>query len=306
MRLKIAVVVVTFNRLDKLKKALAAYEAQSRPVDILTIVDNFSSDGTRDYLRAWEKEKGVCARHVVYLNENMGGSGGFHDGCADSLKYDPDWIFVADDDAYPDKDAFNFFESFIEKNSTDNISAICSSVLNMDGHVALHHRCNYELTNLCKIRIHYSTEEDYKKTEFSITTFSYVGTFLKVSTLRKVGLCNRDFFIYYDDTEHSMRMHKEGQIVCVPLIKVYHDDAAAVVQKNGNDNARLWRLFYGYRNEIYSLLQHYPLAGFRTALSILVATQINRSISKKEKKMYRIAIWDALRGKLGKHQVYKP
>ena len=109
--MKIGAVVVTFNRLEKLKKALAAFEAQTCPPAYLIVVDNGSNDGTAEYLEVWKEENGqaaeVCRRIVLPMGENTGGSGGFHAG----LKYamgtpDADWIWVSDDDAYPEPDAF--------------------------------------------------------------------------------------------------------------------------------------------------------------------------------------------------------
>ena len=42
---KIAVVLVTFNRLDKLKQAVEYYEQQTYPIQEVVIVDNHSTDG---------------------------------------------------------------------------------------------------------------------------------------------------------------------------------------------------------------------------------------------------------------------
>ena len=51
--MELGVVIVTFNRLEKLKKALKAYEMQTcRPGRIL-VVDNCSTDGTDVYLQKW-------------------------------------------------------------------------------------------------------------------------------------------------------------------------------------------------------------------------------------------------------------
>ena len=43
---KIAAVIVTYNRLTKLKKALASYEQQLHKPNYMVIVDNASTDGT--------------------------------------------------------------------------------------------------------------------------------------------------------------------------------------------------------------------------------------------------------------------
>ena len=50
----VAGVVVTFNRLEKLKTVIASIEAQTHPVETLFVIDNASTDGTAEYLAALE------------------------------------------------------------------------------------------------------------------------------------------------------------------------------------------------------------------------------------------------------------
>ena len=109
---KIAVVLVTFNRLDKLKQAVEYYEQQTYPIQEVVIVDNHSTDGTIQYLKEWVNGKGNFKRKTVLLNENCGGAGGFGAGMDEVLdevrrhELDADWVAVADDDAFPRKNSF--------------------------------------------------------------------------------------------------------------------------------------------------------------------------------------------------------
>ena len=47
--MKICVVIVTFNKLECLKKALISYEEQSKLPQCVIVVNNNSTDGTKDY-----------------------------------------------------------------------------------------------------------------------------------------------------------------------------------------------------------------------------------------------------------------
>lgn len=303
--MKIAAVVVTFNRLEKLKKTLEYYESQERKVDDLVVVDNASTDGTKAFLEKWVKEQSASKHHVIYMKENLGGSGGFHDGCEYALTLNPDWILVGDDDAYPDKELILKFITYINNNNCGTISSICSTVLNMDGTIAYHHRRSSKLKYYCKMQILNSSFEDYQKDFFYINEFSYVGTFLKVKSLREVGLCNKDFFIYYDDNEHAIRMAKTGRIVCVPSLKFYHDDGFTSEMKSSGQ-LPLWRSYYYYRNSLYTLLHFYPIVGLCRILSLFVKGKLTHMGSKDEIKMRQTAVKDALLCKLGKHYFYRP
>lgn len=55
MELNLACVIVTYNRLNYLKKALDCYDQQTKMPNYLIIVDNHSTDGTSDYLDGWKK-----------------------------------------------------------------------------------------------------------------------------------------------------------------------------------------------------------------------------------------------------------
>ena len=299
----IVAVVVTFNRLAKLKTTLSHYDQQTSEVNHIIVVDNCSTDGTRDFLRVWEKEK--SNREVIYMEENLGGSGGFHDGCKRALELNPDWVFVADDDAYLDASAMLLFRHYVENNDVSNVSAICGSVLLTNGSHALRHRRMELVRHGFKPVSIPSTEEDYNKTSFEINTFSYVGTFMKSSSLHKVGLCNRDFFIYYDDSEHAMRLRKDGKIICVPDIKITHDDGFT---KDSRPNEAIsWRDYYAFRNNLYALFHHHLFAGVYMVLTYFYVNYLCRNNkSKSEKKLLTAAVIDAIFVRLGKHKVYRP
>ena len=53
--MKLGVVLVTFNRLDKLKISLDCYEKQTIKPDYVIVVNNNSSDGTTEFLQDLDK-----------------------------------------------------------------------------------------------------------------------------------------------------------------------------------------------------------------------------------------------------------
>ena len=73
----IGVVLVTFNRLNCLTKALDKYEIQKKKPKYIIVVNNCSNDGTEAFLKEWKNEKSEIEKYVINLKENTGGSGGF-------------------------------------------------------------------------------------------------------------------------------------------------------------------------------------------------------------------------------------
>ena len=303
-------VIVTYNRLDKLKTAIRHYENQTVSFRNLIIVNNCSTDGTDVFLNSLPSclSRGnhkTCDIVIINAKENMGGSGGFYLGQKEAMKRNADWVFVADDDAYADPYMVEEFYKFIGTYDTSKIAAVCAEVLNMDGSICLYHRDTYAIINKEYIRKS-SCCEDYIKDFFYIDLLSYVGSFLNAKALKSVGLENPNYFIYFDDSEHSIRLGKYGKIVVVPLIKIMHDGGAESTQE---DISMSWRDYYMVRNSTHMLLKHYPSVviekvykQFRSDLHVFRT----RTKLSEYSKMIRSAIWSAFWGRLGKHETYKP
>ena len=98
--MKTAGVVVTYNRKDELIKNIKSILSQSYVVDKYYIIDNHSSDNTEQML----KDEGILDDHIiqyVYLEENIGGSGGFYTGLKMAYEDGYDFICLMDDDGRP-------------------------------------------------------------------------------------------------------------------------------------------------------------------------------------------------------------
>ena len=70
-KMKIGAVVVTYNRLDKLKKALESFEKQLYLPAYVIVADNASTDGTAQYLRQWQKEDAGFKKIILTMESNM-------------------------------------------------------------------------------------------------------------------------------------------------------------------------------------------------------------------------------------------
>ena len=140
--MEIGVVLVTYNRIDKLKIALKSYEKQTILPKYILVVNNNSTDGTKEYLEEWKKEQNGIEKIIINLEKNTGGSGGFYEGLKNSLNLNAKWVWVADDDAYPKEDAFEVAQKYFEEHKNDNLSAICGTVYTANETIDYSHRRN--------------------------------------------------------------------------------------------------------------------------------------------------------------------
>lgn len=301
--MKIGVILVTFNRLDKLKVALSCYDKQEFRPEYVYVVNNHSTDGTDEYLKEWQAQPSDYAKYVLELPYNSGGAGGFHVGLEAGMKLDADWLWVSDDDAYPKEDAFQKIADYYkscDKEDRKKIAALCSTVIN-EGEIHYAHRNRVNRTKL-KCKMAPSTPEDYKKEAFEIDVFSYVGTLLRKEALDKAGLPEKDFFIYCDDQEHALRVGKTGKILVVSDSIVVHNTPGF-----GKKEA-FWGDYYFARNNTIMLKKHFSARYYllKAAKAYITKASILSKNPKNIRKMYAAAYKDAFRNRIGIHETYKP
>lgn len=239
---RVAAVVVTFNRLDLLKKNIKALKKQvsSTPLDIL-LIDNASTDGTQDYIMSLKDKQ------IQYFNtgSNIGGAGGFNYGIRKAADLDYKWVWVMDDDTVPSPHALEALLS-VECNLSDNYGFLVSRVLWKDGT-----QC---LMNCPKYKYKKINQDELTRDITPITQASFVSLLMRCSTVRDVGLPIKEFFIWGDDVEYTRRIaliyQKKSFIVKDSV--VYHlmsvNKGSSIAMDVGN---RISRYRYAYRNEFY-------------------------------------------------------
>lgn len=292
------IVIVTYNRVKELEFALECYKNQTKTPKYVLVINNNSNDGTYKFLKKWENEDSDFDKYVINLDENLGGSGGFYNGLKEAIKLNADWIWLADDDAYPERDALEniekFYENFADKN---NLSAICGTVLN-NRKIDVDHRRRliFKSTRIIEEKV---SEKEYDNKYFYINLFSYVGTAIKKDVLTSIGLTEKDYFIYYDDTEHSIRVNNYGKIVCLSNVRINHDINLQ------NREVISWKTYYGIRNRLYSYKKHFPKRYYYYEY-IRFRLKIINSKDIVYKNILKEALKDCKKGVLGTNNIYKP
>ncbi len=197
--MKLTVVVVTYNRLEFLKKNLKSLCGQTRKPAEIIVVDNASTDGTKEFLAEFGKKHGLI--HVVRLSENVGGSGGFARGLKEAIDRGADWVWMMDDDAIPFPDALYEIEKVM--------------------------RTVPEKTGVLLSRI--TDKEKISKSDLIIPAIkgTFVGFAVRKEAVKKVGYPDSSFFIYADDYDYSVRIRKAGfDILKVNSSIIFHRDWA--------------------------------------------------------------------------------
>ena len=133
----VVAVVVTYNRLNLLQRVVGALKGQSKRLDKIYIINNGSTDGTKEWL---DVQTGLNVIH----QENVGGSGGFYRGIHDASKEECDWIWCMDDDVFPRENCLDTLLNVAERH--EKLGIVCPHRL-MSGKTFVGEAKTLNLTN---------------------------------------------------------------------------------------------------------------------------------------------------------------
>lgn len=214
MKDTIAAIVVTYNRASLLKRCIKAILAQTILPDAIYIVDNRSTDNTQETLEeeSWIDLKQTCEPSVdgviyynelkiddkkikiyyLYKDENNGGAGGFYSGMRAGYEAGYDWVWMMDDDGYPEKNAL---EELIKVSKKYDIKFLNSIVIKEEDHSKLLFPLDKG-----KDRKHYLNQEIV---EGYVNPFN--GTLISKEIIEKIGFVKKEMYIWGDEVEYKER-----------------------------------------------------------------------------------------------------
>lgn len=238
---KIAVIVVTFNRKELLAENIDALLKQSYKDFDIFIIDNASTDGTREYINKY-----IENNDINYFNtgENVGGAGGFNFGIKKIINYGYKYIWMMDDDTIPYHDSLESLMN-ADKILNGEYGFLSSTVLWVNGKPCT--------MNKQKIAKDWYSDSQYLKYGILKTHYAtFVSFFMKIETVKKFGLPIKEFFIWGDDVEYSNRVSATSNCYIVGSSQVLHktkNNEGSNIAKDDKD--RISRYRYAYRNEMY-------------------------------------------------------
>lgn len=297
---RIACVVVTFNRLELLKKTVAA--SLSEDVDVCIIVNNASTDGTREWL---ENQSGPRL-DIIHCDKNIGGAGGFHVGFARAVNtHEIDWLVCYDDDAYPAEGAVACFRDKLPGYS-DAVGAVAAAVYSPSNEIVEMNRPGLRpfsspgqsMKTVFQGRKGFHIgDNDYKSPPRPVYNASFVGLFVARYAINKVGLPRKELFIYGDDVLYSMDLADSGFTVLFdPELKFIHN--CSTINRQDVAYKPMWKAYYTYRNaiEIYRRESGFIFPIIMTSKALLWVYKARHYESKREYlKIVYVSIKDGLK-----------
>lgn len=290
----VAAVVVTFNRLDKLKTVLASLESQTKLPTHIIIVDNASTDGTDTFLKEYEQNFSLDSveLEIITCSNNIGGAGGFSVGMRRGYEVGTDFVWIFDDDGYPQPDALakliDGYDTAVSEMGPD-VPYVCSMVKYIDGTIC-------EMNNPVPTWDWGRLQALGHKNLVMISSASFVSVLIPRWIMEAYGLPYKEYFIWFDDAEYTLRISKACPGVQVLDSVVMHDMGA---NKGVNftmiDEKNAWKFAYGVRNQASYRLHHEGKAKYLLFCANVIRQMRRGGVAPKlRRKMYSQMI-EALR-----------
>lgn len=254
----VVAVVVSYNRRELLARTLAGIAAGKALPGAVIVVDNASTDGSADFVAGLNNGLNI---DLVRLDKNVGGAGGFTVGIDRAVhQYDPDLVWVMDDDTEPHAaalaEALAAWHAYAPL-PEDRPAAVASSVVWTDGRI---HPMNSMIERIGAGRARRARAAAVDG--MSIRSGSFVSLFMDAREIRRVGLPVADYFIWGDDFEYSTRLARFRDAVLVPASVVSHH----TMKFGTTDVDPGERFYYEVRNRVWLYTRSRSLAPWEKVL----------------------------------------
>ncbi len=238
-----AIIILNYNSSEETIeciKSLKKVDTQNSDLKII-VVDNHSREEEVEKLKKFLKSE-KHPIHTICNDKNLGYSGGNNTGISFALKNGADYILVLNNDTIVDK---NFLTPLIETlESDDSIGAAVPKIFFAKGHEF--HKDRYKKEDLGRVIWYAGGEIDWMNVIGKHTGVDEVDdgemyaqtreteyatgacVLFRASTLKRVGLFDNAYFLYYEDSDLSMRIKRlKERVVFVPDSIIWHKNAAS-------------------------------------------------------------------------------
>ncbi len=275
---RVAVVVLSWNGREDTLGCLASLAEVDYPELTTIVVDNGSTDGTSDAVRA-----AFPTVEIVRTEENLGFAEGNNVGMRRALELGADHVLVLNNDVEVDA---GFVRALVEEaHRRPDAGALCSKILYMEPHDLIwfagatfdpHSGYNGRQTGY--------RERDDGRFDAVVETDRACGAAMLVPrrVLEEVGLFDPDLFFYSEDVDWSLRARAAGyRHYVVPASRLWHK----VSVTSGGENSPT-TLYYGVRNTTEVCERFAPLHGLarRRRRLVLVAVHLVQALRSSRKR----------------------
>ena len=212
---QISIIIVTYNNLEITKACLSSMEKYNNYENCeIIIVDNLSTDGTRDYLTSY------CTKHkhikCILHNENSGFAAGNNIGIKEASG---EYIILLNNDTYVTP---NWIQNLIHHFDIDNTIGMVGPRTNNIGNEARMETYYNSMDEM--INLSYSIYYNNREKQYDINVLAFFCVAIKREVIETVGLLDEIFGIgMFEDDDYCIRTKNAGyKLICADDVFIHH------------------------------------------------------------------------------------
>jgi len=212
---KIAIVILNMNGKEVLGGCLHSVQGLNYPHYDVIVVDNNSSDGSQAFV-----SDAFPSVHLIQNKNNEGVPEGLNIGIQAALQSGADYVFTVNNDTILDRNALRELSKTLEQDKT--IGAAGPVLYSMTDEMTIENAGGKIDWKKGTVVLSNAGETDGLLPE--ISDVDYISFFFAdPRVLESVGLFDKKYFAYWEDTDLCFRLKKAGyRVVCVSAAKVWH------------------------------------------------------------------------------------
>ena len=242
----LAIVICNWNKKEDVLRCLDSVCSSVPSSTQVIVVDNASTDGSLEALEAYDKHP----FRLIKNNKNLGSSGGFNTGLQVILSGKYKYVHLLDNDVIVNE--VTFYNSYKLLENDPEVGAVGSKIYQFDEPQKLQEMGAFVDWGKCQINPQYAGVRDSSSIP-DLVESDYVpacSVMIRTDLVRKIGLLDESFFLYWDDIEWFHRLRQIGQkIVCYGKSKAWHKMGVKI--KNNTAGT-----YYFQRNRIRFFLKY--------------------------------------------------
>ena len=286
---KIAIIIINWNTYQLTFNCLKSLKACTYNNKTIFLVDNGSEDGSGDKIALEFPDINFIKNEI-----NEGFTGANNKALKVILKQNFDYVLLLNNDTEVKPNFLSLLEARMD--SDQNLAATQPLILDFPNKNTIWNAGGSFNSFFClfKTRCKGMIYNPKLKIDTYTQWISGCCILVKIAVIKKVGLLDNRFFIYFEDADWSIRMTNLGyKLGVVPESIIYHHSSGSNVKNNTSSEGNLspYSHYLNVRNHIYLIKKHSFL--FNNLGSWLY--QIF--------KIFSYSIYFILRGRLGKFKM---